>query len=91
MHEHVCPPQPPCYRCQNVIYPREPWWSRLSADLWYGGRWYGFGGLIPEFEYEKRVSPGMYRTSVVREASIVWWRQRLSLSWSRERRSRGSA
>ena len=44
------------------------------------GRWYGFGGLLPIFLYEREDYHGG-DPSIERTASIIWLRQRFALSW----------
>jgi len=56
-------------------------WNRV---MW-SGRWYGMGGLVPIFEYQR----DDYATEVSRTASITWWRQRFDASWTHQRGSRG--
>jgi hypothetical protein len=67
----------------KIIYP-EPWWVRLDMHL-REGRWYGYGGLVPEFGYEK-FGPKWGYEGVTRTASITWWRQRLEVSWHHPKR-----
>jgi hypothetical protein len=59
------------------------WLLKLDMHL-REGHWYGYGGLVPEFDYEK-FGPKMALDEVSRTASITWWRQRIELSWTHHR------